>query len=402
MIKLPLSFKHKKSSNIFLTLDIGSSSIKVLAIKHINDHFEILAVTEEILEQNIVRAGHIINKEIVISKLHNALNQISYNIEEQVTDVIIGLGGDLCTCLTTTVRVNRGKNDEITQKEVNEITDKVLEASLDQTQQNIFNTTGNEEVDIQIITTTNVYTKLDGSFQNELIGKQGNKIEIATFTSVVPTYHLDLLEKIANELNLNILAVTPNIYALTEMLKNTKNEQSLDAVIIDVGGDTTEVAVIFGGGIVASQVLNIGGMHFTQQLSTGLGVSLNEAEKKKIEYAYNMLDDSQSIHIENVLDYVGNIWLDGIEILFNEFTGIKTFPSNLYLTGGGFVLPILLENMESKPWTKSIPFKELPNFTKVSIIDFNPLIIDTTGKADELKYVNVTSLALVYRELKPN
>lgn len=399
MIKLPLSFKPKKISNTFLTLDIGSSSIKVLAIKHMEDHFEILAVTEELLEQGIVRAGHIINKDIVINKLHNALNQVSYNMDEQINDVIIGLGGDLCTCLTTTVRVNRGKNDEITQKEVDDITNKVLEAAIDQTQQNILAKTGNDDIDIQIITTTNVYTKLDGKIQNDLIGKQGTKIEIATFTASVPTYHLDILEEISHELNLNILAITPNIYALSEMLKNTKGEEALDAILIDVGGDTTGVAIIFGGGIVSSQVLNIGGIHFSQQLSTGLGVNFSEAEKKKLEYAFNMLDDSQSIHIENVLDYVGNIWLDGLETLFSEFTGIKTFPSNIYLTGGGFVLPILLENMESKPWTKSIPFKELPNFNKINISDFNPIISDTTGKADELKYMNAITLALVFKEL---
>ena len=65
-----------------------------------------------------------------------------------------------------------------------------------------------------------------------------------------------------------------------------------------------------------------------------------------------------------------NNWLVGLEELFSDFNHVKVFPSDFYVLGGSSELPDITELLFEEPWTKSIPFKSLPEFKR---IDFSSL-----------------------------
>ena len=180
-------------------------------------------------------------------------------------------------------------------------------------------------------------------------------------------------------------------------LKHSKGEK-FDAVIIDMGSDITDIGVAFGGGIVTTKTLPMGGAQFTHQISKKTGLSYFAAEEKKLAYSYGNLNDSEVASVQDSMERVFEIWLSGIELAFAEFTGIKTFASKVFLVGGGVMLPDIQEILTHEPWTKSIPFKSPPEFVKLGLADL-PLVKDGTGKIDNPAYVLPASLALVYLEV---
>jgi cell division protein FtsA len=73
----------------------------------------------------------------------------------------------------------------------------------------------------------------------------------------------------------------------------TEEEKDLGVLLVDIGGGTTDLAIWKDGCLIYSEVIPIGGNHFTSDLAHGLSVGLNEAEKIKTFYGkcFSVKDD---------------------------------------------------------------------------------------------------------------
>ena len=84
----------------------------------------------------------------------------------------------------------------------------------------------------------------------------------------------------------------------------TNEQKELGALVIDIGGGTTEYVVFSDGVIRHSGVLAVGGDHVSNDLAYGLKVPLSRAEKLKLEHGSALVAESakgQSISITNDL-----------------------------------------------------------------------------------------------------
>jgi cell division protein FtsA len=84
----------------------------------------------------------------------------------------------------------------------------------------------------------------------------------------------------------------------------TSEQKELGALVIDLGGGTTEFVVYSTGVIRHSGVLAVGGDHVSNDLAYGLKVPLSRAEKLKLEYGAAIVSDAvkgQTISLTNEL-----------------------------------------------------------------------------------------------------
>ncbi len=398
MFKLPLKLKKREFPTTFAVADIGTNAVKCLIFQYDdqNKTLELKGANKQSLEQGVVRSGNIVDLDKTAVALDEALYRAGEGLDIQPDHIIFGVSGDLCISLVTTVRVTRPKPEPILQKEIDEVNDKTIDSAYSEAHDLLLKNKGDIETELALITKANVYTKLDNDYIHKLEGESGTKIETATYTAFSPEYHLNHLQELASLMKMDILAITSNLYSITEVIK--RKNKVVDGIIIDVGSSSTQVGIVFGGGLVASKSLSIGGSHFTKKLSRDFNLTLAEAEKLKYEYLVGNLQDSDIIKIESSLTDVANTWLEGLEIVFGEFEGVKTFASDIYLTGGGSKVPVLNDALETKPWTKSIPFKKPPEFNKINAqnLDF---IKDITGILEHSEFVVPATLSVIYLEM---
>jgi len=72
----------------------------------------------------------------------------------------------------------------------------------------------------------------------------------------------------------------------------TSEQKETGALVIDLGGGTTEFAVCAQGIVRHTGVLAIGGDHVSNDLAYGLKVPLSRAERLKIDHGAAMMDDA--------------------------------------------------------------------------------------------------------------
>ncbi|HEU5397054.1 MAG TPA: cell division protein FtsA, partial [Verrucomicrobiae bacterium] len=135
-------------------------------------------------------------------------------------------------------------------------------------------------------------------------------------------------------------------------------QKELGALVIDIGGGTTDYVVYSNGVIKHTGVLAIGGDHVSNDLAYGLKVPLSRAEKLKCEHGSAIVDDSvkgQTVAITNELgltlktvnvEHLQRIMSLRVEEIFQliaqdlEHAGLFDYlRSGVFLCGGGARVP---------------------------------------------------------------
>jgi len=339
---LNLLRKAPEKPESFIALDFGTTSTKAF-IFSLDEKVQLRGqgqgTPKEAVEQAVTQAG----------------------VKPQ--QAVVGIGGQNAWCLTTTVRFNRPEPEKkIEAAEIKKLNEQVFKTALMQATPQMSQFLGDLGLTLQLIDSEVLYYKLDGKVYpptNSPRGEIGRVLESSIFTAYSPTTYLEQLSLTLKELDLNLWAVCSLMAILTKALANN-NPLDFNAIILDVGGRVTDVAVVFGGGIWGSRPLPLGGETFTLALTKHLGTDREEAEKKKIAFANHQLRDEEVLRIKEGIKPAVELWSSGVESALSDFEGIKTFPRRLILTGGGAHLEELKEGLATYPLMRTLPFTSPP------------------------------------------
>ena len=137
----------------------------------------------------------------------------------------------------------------------------------------------------------------------EPVGMLGSRLEVDMHVVHGNTNRLQNAIRLVKGMQLEVDEIVFN--GLASSLALLSNEQKeLGALVIDIGGGTTDYVVYTDGVIKHTGVLAIGGDHVSNDLAYGLKVPLSRAEKLKLEHGSALMDDaakSQTVTITNEL-----------------------------------------------------------------------------------------------------
>ena len=376
---------RRRGAGHALALDIGTEVVKAL-IFQIDEESErgvVTGVGRAHQRLGDMQSGAVSDISGVIRSCEEAIAraEVMANVR-RVEQTIVGIAGELVKGSTTTVHYERLKPElRIDLPELKNIVQKVQWKAFDKIRQQLAWETGHSEIDVKLINAAIVDVRIDGYRVTNPLGFQGRDVSIGIFNAYAPMVHLGALQKIAEELDLDLLSIAAEPYAVARSM-GLENTVDFSAIFIDIGGGTTDIAVVRNGGLEGTKMFALGGRAFTKRLAQELNINFIEAENLKIRYGRGELGQDAGKRIEKLLDEDCQVWLDGIELSLQEFSESDLLPTKILLCGGGSALPGIKKSLSDSAWHKNLPFSKNPsvNFLQpkdvVNIVDKTGLLRD--------------------------
>ncbi len=377
--------------NTILALDIGTEYVKAVIAKAKKGHLDVVGVGRAKQAPASMFSGAIADIPAVVSVCEKALLTAEEEAKETAKQAVIGIAGELIKGSTITVNYKReNPNRPITDSEVDIIIKKVQQKAGENARKAVALETGNQNVEVRLINSAIVSLTIDGYKISNPIGFKGTELCIQFYTAFAPMIHVAAIEKVCAELNLELLAVAVEPFAVCRACLGDDLDSNFSGIMMDIGGGTTDIAVIDEGGVGGTRMFSIGGRSFTRQISEGLGIDFDTAEKYKLEY--DSLKPELAAKLDRAIAKNTKVWLSGIEVGLEDFNNIEILPRNIYLCGGGASLLALQETLAVSDWYKNLPFARRPI---VNLIDINTLPDISFKSATPLDHTYTTALGLL-------
>ena len=355
------SKKTEDDDQLIVALDIGTEFVKVLIGRVTDTGLEIIGVGRAHQELTDMQAGAIADIASVVSNCDEALTQAEEQAGVSTNTAVIGIAGELVKGLTTTVRVKRKNPErELDMKEVERIIAVVQDRAQQRAKQQLAWELGGKDVEIRLVNSALVHIEIDGYPVTSPVGFKGREVVVQLYTAFAPMIHIGALERTAKELNLDLVAVAAEPFAVSRAVIGDDPNASMSAILMDVGGGTTDIAVINDGGVQGTKMFGIGGRAYTRSLERDLGISFVQAEEIKLGLSSQKVPASKVPIVEQSLRKTLDVWTSGVELALAEFTALDHLPRRIYLCGGGSSLDMLMRQLESSDWYTDLPFTRKP------------------------------------------
>ena len=385
--------KSKDDHRYIVGLDIGTEYVKALVAQVSGSHAKIIGVGRAHQGLGDMQAGAIADISAVVANCDKALSEAEQQAGLSARTAVLGIAGELVKGRTTNVRIRRKSPDKaIDIAEFERIIGVVQARSEEKARAALAWELGGKELDIRLVNSALVGIDIDGYKVTNPIGFQGRDIIISLYTAFAPLIHIGALEKTAEELDLDLLAVAAEPFAVSRSVIGDDSGSSMSAILMDVGGGTTDIAVVNDGGVQGTKMFGIGGRAFTRSIEKDMGIDFSEAEDLKLQLKDGSLPKDKKEHVVQALQKTLDVWTHGVELALGEFTSVDNLPNRLLLCGGGSSLEMLPNQLENSTWYRELPFTKKPN---IKLIQPNQVvgITDETGLVKD--HTLITAMGLV-------
>ncbi|HMS32033.1 MAG TPA: cell division FtsA domain-containing protein [Candidatus Saccharibacteria bacterium] len=395
--KIKFKFKDQNRKAILddqiVALDIGTEYVKALVSKVSGDEINIFGVGRTHQQLSDMHSGAIADISAVVANCSRALTIAEEMAGFRAKKAIIGIAGELVKGITHTVTYKRPDSARpIDTEEIGLIIEKAQERSEEKARAELAWETGNNEMDIKLVNSAIVAMYIDTYKVSNPIGFQGGRVTVQLYSAFAPMIHIGALEKTAQELDLDLIAVAAEPFAVSRSIIGTDASSNLTAILIDIGGGTTDIAVVDDGGVQGTRMFGIGGRSFTKAIAAELNMDFIMAEKLKL----HLNSPSQSTHVRShalkALDKTIDVWISGIELALTEFKTLDHLPNRILLCGGGSSLGPLVQALNHNQWYKDLPFAHKPTIQHIKPGEVNG-IYDLTERVKDHTFV--TSMGLL-------
>ncbi len=352
-----------EQSDLLLALDIGTEVVKALIFRvdKVNRKGVVIGVGRTAQKVGNMQSGAVSDIKGVIVSAREAIEQAKTKAGiKHIEKSIIGIAGELVKGTTTTVHYERVNSEvKIGMAELKLIIDKVQEKAYERIKKQLAWETGQDEIEVKLINAAIVDVRIDGYHVVNPFNFQGGDVSMSVFNAYAPMIHLGALQTIADELDLDLLSIVAEPYAVA---RSVEVEDMLDfsAIFIDIGGGTTDIAVVRNGGLEGTKMFALGGRAFTKRLAQEFQVTLEVAERMKIDYSQGRLRKEDAARITALYTDDCRVWLGGVELSLMEFAETDFLPSRIFLCGGGSALPGIKQALSTPEWAKALPFAKPP------------------------------------------
>lgn len=393
--KLRQKANESIDNHYLVAVDIGTEFVKAMIARLDGENLQVVGVGRCRQALSDMHSGAIADISGVVRNCEEALAQAEDQAGLQARRAVIGIAGELVKGTTNTIRYRRPQpNRPLDEAEMEFIIEKVQERAQYKAQQQIALETGNRDVEIKLVNSALVGIHIDGYKVSNPLGFQGKDIAVQIYTAFAPMVHIGALERVADELSLELIAVAAEPFAVSRSVLGTDASNNFSAILADVGGGTTDIAVVNDGGVEGTRMFGIGGRSFTRTIATDLDLTYDAAEKLKVNITSDKIKPTVRKDITYAIDKTMDVWLQGVELALSEFESVDHLPSKILLCGGGASLDRLVEALDGDDWYKELPFAKKPVVHHIKPSEVIG-VTDKTGKITDHTFITAMGLLRV-------
>jgi cell division protein FtsA len=385
---------------LFTALDIGTAFAKAMIVEVHEDEAVVLGVGRHPQNYPHMADGIVTDIAGVTANCNEALIEAEKKAGGVVApSTIIGVAGELVKGSSITISKQRSQPEkQMSAEELANIMTGAQQKLLKMAKESIAAETGYTNIEVRLTNAAVISVRIDGQLVTNPVGFKGRNVSLTLFSAFAPLMQLGALETVAQGLDLMLHSIVVEPYALARCLSMNAGADS-GAIFIDVGGGTTDIALMRQGGIEETRMFALGGRTFTRRIAMSKGMSPKQAEDLKMAYSNGTLKSSGRDEIRAILAPECQTWMDSVELLIEELSKGELLPPAIYTVGGGSALPDLRQKLDSFPWTERLPFARAPLIQAVQP-DMVSSIIDPKGMLKDTQDITPMSLAFQAIELQ--
>ncbi|WP_261133912.1 cell division protein FtsA [Bacillus sp. Marseille-Q3570] len=334
------------SSEVMISLDIGTSNIKVIIGEMSDESFNVIGVGNAKSEG--IKKGSIVDIDETVRSIKKAVEQAERMVGVQINSVIVGITGNH-------VQLQPCHGVVAVSSEDREIRDEDITRVIDAAQ--VMSIPPEREI-IDVIPREFV---VDGLGEiNDPRGMIGVRLEMEGILITGSKTILHNVLRCVERAGLDVADICLQPLAAGTVSLN-KDERNLGVALVDMGAGSTTLTVFDQGTIQFTKVLPIGGDFVTKDISIGLRTTTEDAERVKVKHGHAFIDhasDEESFEVARIgssneqqfsqyeLAHIIEPRMEEIFGLVMEElhrNGYNELPGGFVLTGGVVAMPGVLE-----------------------------------------------------------
>jgi len=399
------SQKKKETKNetdkYLISLDIGTEVIKGLLFSLTDLGVDVWYSFQVKQQTHAMRSGTILDQETVVENARLVVEKLCAAVDEEdrPTKMVLGMAGELINGISITVNYDRGKlaSKKMSAEEIQGIVETIIEDILNNGKVELAKRLGTKVEDVDVLQIMVTGVAADRVTVESLEGLAPTEVTMYIYASFAPKAYVDVLRNISKELGLKIASIVTQPFAVSRSFAGS-SERSFSGIFVDIGGGTTDIALVQNGNNIQTKMFAFGGRAFTKKIAKHMDISYQLAEGRKIKYSTGELPLDVRDEVRRLISSDVSLWIDALEIGLSELENVEKFPGQFYMCGGGAMLPDLREAILAFPWYKNLPFEKIP---KVMLVTPDKLdrVYDKSGLLVNPYDVTPASLARFYWEV---
>ncbi len=250
-------------------LDIGTTSVRVVIAELLDGQLEIVGIGNA--DSKGLRKGVISKPDLTVDAIKRAVEDAELMSGLTVNQVYVGLAGSGIKGENNSgIIAIPGRNRAISHEDIMRAIDSACVISIPP---------GREVADVL----PQEYTVDDQDGIDDPLGMLGSRLSVSVHIITSPVAAKQNVVSSVNRAGLHVAGVYLTQLAAAEAVL-TDEDREYGVAVVNLGGETTSLAIYQRGSVWRTTVFSLGGNHFTNDIAVGLRTPIPEAEKIKQRY----------------------------------------------------------------------------------------------------------------------
>ena len=256
----------RKARNIVVGLDMGTTKISAI-IGEIQDDgiIDVIGLGSHLCSG--LQKGVVANMDRTVEAIAKAVEEAQIMADVEVDAAYVSLAGPHINGINST-GIIAVKNQEITGREIERVIEAARVVALPEDREIIHVLPQEFVVDDQ------------GGILEPPLGMSATRLEAKVHIVTVTMAAANNVIKCVNKAGFEVEDIVLEQLAVSEATLGV-DERDAEVLLIDIGGSSTNIALLSDGSLQFTEVLGIGGAHITKDLAIGLNTSVPDAEQIK-------------------------------------------------------------------------------------------------------------------------